>query len=190
MKEKSKLALKLTAAACAMFGFSFLLVPLYDILCEVTGLNGKTGTVSEANLRQSRDASAARPGRPLTMEMMAHADPAMGWRFEPEHHELQIETGREYTIYYLAENNTERDMTVQAAPSVVPARAAAYLKKVECFCFEKQFLAAGEERRMPARVLVNSGLPPDLKRVTLNYTLFAVEDRSGRGTPQHARVQR
>lgn len=178
MKEKSKLALKLTVVACAMFGFSFLLVPLYDVLCEVTGLNGKTGVIDEASLVQNKRASIGRPTRSLTMELIAHADPAMNWDFRPENHELQLETGKEYTIHYIAKNKTGKPMTVQAAPSLVPARAAAYLKKIECFCFEKQLLAAGEERKMPARIVVDSNLPPDLKRITLNYTLFAVKNQN------------
>ena len=31
-----------------MFGFGYLLVPLYDVFCDITGLNGKTGQVAEA----------------------------------------------------------------------------------------------------------------------------------------------
>ncbi len=37
-----KLVRKLVLLAVGMFGFAFALVPIYDIICEVTGLNGKT----------------------------------------------------------------------------------------------------------------------------------------------------
>lgn len=172
------MAIKLALVACLMFGFGFLLVPLYDIICDVTGLNGKTGVISEERVAQNNLTLDKRQERPVTIEMIAHVDPAMNWHFAPESDELEMTTGHEYTIYYLARNNTDRDMTVQAAPSVVPARAASHLKKIECFCFEKQFLRSGEELRMPARIVVGAGLPDDIRRVTLNYTLFAVKDTS------------
>ena len=37
----NKILLALVAAVAVMFFFSFLLVPLYNVFCEVTGLNGK-----------------------------------------------------------------------------------------------------------------------------------------------------
>ena len=176
MNKRSKLALKLAAVSVAMFGFGFVLVPLYDILCEVTGLNGKTGAISATDAALNSAAADSQPPRPVVIELIAHADPAVHWEFKPEQHEVHIKTGEIRTINYLAKNNTEHDMTVQAAPSVVPARAAAYLKKIECFCFEQQFLAAGEELTMPARIVVDSDLPPQFNRITLNYTLFKVDN--------------
>ena len=37
----NKILLALLTAVAVMFFFSFLLVPLYNVFCEVTGLNGK-----------------------------------------------------------------------------------------------------------------------------------------------------
>lgn len=44
-----RLAFRLSLVVLAMFGFGYLLVPLYDVFCEVTGLNGKTGRMSAAS---------------------------------------------------------------------------------------------------------------------------------------------
>jgi len=41
-----RLTLKLVAAVVAMFGFGFALVPLYDVMCEALGINGKTNSES------------------------------------------------------------------------------------------------------------------------------------------------
>ncbi len=43
-------ATKLAIFAIAMFGFGYALVPLYDVFCEVVGINGKTGKVVEADI--------------------------------------------------------------------------------------------------------------------------------------------
>ena len=40
-KQTKRLVVRLATAAIAMFGFGFGLVPLYDVFCEITGLNGK-----------------------------------------------------------------------------------------------------------------------------------------------------
>ena len=40
-KGAKKTLMKLIVAVPLMFAFGFALVPLYDVFCEVTGLNGK-----------------------------------------------------------------------------------------------------------------------------------------------------
>ena len=81
IQNKTKLAIKLALVACLMFGFGFLLVPLYDIICDVTGLNGKTGVISEERVAQNNLTLDKRQERPVTIEVIAHVDPAMNWHF-------------------------------------------------------------------------------------------------------------
>ena len=40
--SNSKVIKKLVLIVFAMFCFGFALVPLYDVFCDITGLNGKT----------------------------------------------------------------------------------------------------------------------------------------------------
>lgn len=54
MAEKSshkKLTIKLVLATFAMFGFGFALVPLYDVMCDALGINGKPVMLQRFNLR-------------------------------------------------------------------------------------------------------------------------------------------
>ncbi|MGR5542996.1 cytochrome c oxidase assembly protein, partial [Vibrio campbellii] len=44
--KNRKLTVKLLGAVVAMFGFGFALVPLYDVMCDVLGINGKTNASS------------------------------------------------------------------------------------------------------------------------------------------------
>jgi len=39
--KNNKLVLKLAAVVIGMFGFGFALIPLYDVLCDALGINGK-----------------------------------------------------------------------------------------------------------------------------------------------------
>ena len=45
---------KLLLLIVGMFGFGFALVPLYDLFCDVTGLNGKTGVADAKAVAASR----------------------------------------------------------------------------------------------------------------------------------------
>jgi cytochrome c oxidase assembly protein subunit 11 len=55
-----------------------------------------------------------------------------------------------------------------------PKLAGDFVKKLECFCFTKQTLAAGETRRMPVTFVLDGSLPADINTVTLSYTFFEV----------------
>ena len=56
-QSHGKLALKLVGIVVGMFGFGFALVPLYDVICDITGLGGRTGdqyTYDPATMTEDR----------------------------------------------------------------------------------------------------------------------------------------
>jgi cytochrome c oxidase assembly protein subunit 11 len=65
-------------------------------------------------------------------------------------------------------------------PSYGPVRAGEHFRKMECFCFQQQTLAAGETRRFPVVFVVDPKLPRDVSTITLSYTFFEVAGRGGR----------
>jgi cytochrome c oxidase assembly protein subunit 11 len=160
---------RLLYVTAAMFGFAYSMVPLYNVFCEVTGLNGKTGrmSVSEAALAQPVDSS-----RTVTVEFIANVNENLPWEFRPKVVRMQVHPGEFYDAAYVARNLTDHDMTGQAVPSVTPNVAAAHFNKVECFCFTEQRFKAGEGREMGLRFMVDPKLPEDIGTVTLSYTFF------------------
>ena len=74
----------------------------------------------------------------------------------------------------------DRPVTGQAVPSYGPQRAGEYFRKLECFCFTAQTLAAGETRRMPVSFVVDAKLPKDVNTIALSYTFFEVAGRDGK----------
>ena len=46
-KSIKKTTLSLFLFTVLMFGFGYAMVPLYDVFCQITGLNGKTQRVVE-----------------------------------------------------------------------------------------------------------------------------------------------
>ncbi len=174
--NQHKQVILLCSLALAMFGFAYALVPLYQIFCEVTGLNGKTSgrAADPATISQASD-------REVTIQFLAHVGNGMPWEFRPTEHQLRVRLGEINTTDYYARNRAAQAVTGQAVPSVAPGYGAKYLHKVECFCFRQQHLEAGEDRHMPVRFYVGVDLPEEIHTLTLSYTLFkvpAVQDTS------------
>ena len=69
-------------------------------------------------------------------------------------------------------------MVAQAIPNVLPNNAADYFHKTECFCFNSQPLAAGEQAELDLVFIIDPDLPVSVNTVTLSYTLFDITDRS------------
>ena len=165
---------KLAAVALGMFAFGYALVPLYDVICDVTGLNGKTGRV-EVERGANVDTS-----RWVTVEFTGNSMGGLPWEFRPQQKTLRVHPGQTAVAYYEAHNTTDEAITGQAVPSVAPNKAAAYFKKIECFCFTRQTLAARETRQMPVRFTVEPNLSRDVHTVTLSYAFFNADAASAK----------
>ena len=171
-----KMVGRLGIAAAAMFGFGFAMVPLYDVFCEITGLNGKTGRIeAEAALSQAVDME-----REVTVEFVVSVNSDLPWEIKPMVRKIKVHPGAVTEVKYAARNITGNTVIGQAVPSLVPGLASKYFNKTECFCFTQQALAAGEYKEMPVRFVVDPGLPKDVSSVALSYTFYRMEG----GTPQ------
>lgn len=159
---------KLLLLVAIMFGFGYALVPLYDVFCDITGLNGKTGDKISSTKPHVVDES-----RLVTVTFLASLNESMPWSFKPQQSFIDVHPGKPTTIYYIAKNTSNKIMTGQAVPSVAPGLAAAYFQKTECFCFTEQELKPGEEKLMPVTFIVDSELPQKMNELILSYTFFA-----------------
>jgi cytochrome c oxidase assembly protein subunit 11 len=71
-------------------------------------------------------------------------------------------------------------VTGQAVASYGPALAGRFFRKLDCFCFTQQTLAAGETRRMSVSFVIDASLPADINTITLSYTFFEVPGAKGK----------
>ena len=170
-RKNVRSALKLSVVFVAMFGFSYALVPLYDLLCEVTGLGGNTGVVNAADLSGAVDES-----RRVKVQFVATANSRLPWDFAPDQTHTSANPGRVYAATYTATNTSSEAIIGQAIPKVTPAEASKYFNKTECFCFQNQRLEPGESREMPIRFVLDRALPKRIESVTLSYTFFRVDN--------------
>ena len=161
---------KLGTVSVAMFAFVFVvMVPLYTVLCDALGINGKTS--SEAYISVSAEVDESRS---IKVQFIATNNDGMPWAFSPQVTEMLVHPGAANDMVFFAANPTMNAMVAQAIPSVSPSRAAEYFHKTECFCFEQQPLDGNGEAEMPLQFIVDQDLPADIKTITLSYTLFDV----------------
>ena len=156
-----------------MFAFAiFVMPPLYDLFCDITGLNGKTGgPAAESVNHLGVDTS-----RKVKVQFIATNNENMPWEFRPTIKTVDVHPGEPTVINYYAHNPTQQSMVAQAVPSVVPYKAASYFHKTECFCFNQQPLAAGESAELGLSFIVDIDIPKQVKTITLSYTLFDITD--------------
>lgn len=176
-KSHAKVAGKMLALACAMFGFGYLMVPLYDIICDITGINGKTGRVSAAQANVAQNELVAED-RTVIVEFVSSINQGGSWIFKPTEKTMSVTPGKLYHSSYYAENLSDNTVVAQATPSVSPFAAARYFNKTECFCFTRQAFEPGASKDMPLTFIIDEDLPININRVTLSYTFFRSPDQS------------
>ncbi len=164
---------KLVVLAVAMFGFAlFVLPPLYDAFCELTGLNGKGGITATTEERPTRVVE----DRVVRVTFTATNNENMPWEFRPNDVIMKVNPGQVVDTSFFAQNNTEETMVSRAVPSFVPSSAAKYFHKIECFCFDNQTLTPGETANMGIQFYVDPEIPKNITNITLSYTIFDITD--------------
>jgi cytochrome c oxidase assembly protein subunit 11 len=177
--DNRKLFVRLVLAAGMMFGFGFMLVPFYEKICEVAGINNLLQADRPANTQVDTS-------RTVTVQFDANIHD-LPWHFRPLLASMQVHPGELVTVAYEVSNNRAESVTGQAVPSYGPQAAGRFFRKLDCFCFTQQTLAAGEKRVMPVAFVIDPDLPGEIGTITLSYTFFEIAGRrivsdGGKGT--------
>jgi cytochrome c oxidase assembly protein subunit 11 len=159
---------KLAVVAVAMFGFGFALVPFYKKICEVTGINDLQKAGAGGNTQEDK-------ARTFVLGLDAKLRNDLPWEFRPLERSVRVHPGQLAQVVFEVRNKSTAPVAGQAIPSYGPQLAGQYFRKLDCFCFAKQELGAGEIRRMPVTFVVHPDLPADVNTVTLSYTFFRIE---------------
>tara|TARA_S200000501_G_scaffold230737_1_gene216413 strand:- start:176 stop:682 length:507 start_codon:yes stop_codon:yes gene_type:complete len=160
---------KLFLLAVMMFCFGYLLIPMYRMVCDITGINI---LAAQENINESVSNTQIDESRIVNVEFDANA---IGpWSFKPNVTSINVHPGEIVNVVYEVTNLQKRPMDAQAIPSYAPQVAAKYFLKMECFCFKQQTLAPNEVRNMPVSFYVDPDLPKGVNVITLSYTFFEV----------------
>lgn len=168
-QANTKIVVRLLFIVVGMFGFGFALVPLYDVLCDALGINGKTADTAAVYHNIEIDDS-----RLITVDFITRVNTGMPWEFTAETKRVKVHPGQINQVNFTVRNPAATDIVGQAVPSVSPGPAALYMNKTECFCFEQQVLQSGQQVSMPMQFYVDPQLPEDITYFTVQYTLYNV----------------
>ena len=178
-RNHNRLVTRLLLLVAGAFLFAFAMVPLYNVLCEVTGFNGKTsaGFVAGGLKAGAAPAPASRvdTGRLIRIEFTGTVMPGLPWEMRPLKVSMDVHPGELQQVSYLVRNTADRTITGQAVPSVTPGQAAQHFEKIECFCFDQQTLAPGEAQEMPLAFIVSPEVDRNISHITLSYAFFSIE---------------
>jgi cytochrome c oxidase assembly protein subunit 11 len=169
-----QMLVKLAVISVAMFGFGYALIPMYRVLCEVTGIN----VVTSKNNYGTRAVHATSKNtqvdesRLITVEFDSNTQGP--FRFRSVKNSMQVHPGEMIQVVYEVVNTQNRNISAQAIPSYAPMQATEHFTKLECFCFDEQTLKPNESREMPVVFIIDPALPKGIKNITLSYTFFEV----------------
>ena len=167
LRANRTLLLKLLGFSLGAFAFGYALVPLYDVLCDVTGYGNERRLAQKSVIATKPD-----PSRTITVEFLAELPSNGNFEFRPVLASMKVHPGQLYTADFIAKNLTGRDTTAQAVPGIAPTKAAPYFHKTECFCFTPQKFKTSEERVLPVRFVIDPAIPSYVDRLTLAYTFY------------------
>lgn len=172
---------KLALFALMMFGFGWGMIPLYNAICEVTGIN--VLTQRDENAEAFAKSTQVDASRKVVIEFDTNIHGP--WRFKPTVRSIDVHPGELATVEYELVNTVDRPMAGQAIPSYAPQIAGTYFRKLECFCFQQQTLQGNQTKRFPVVFVIDPKLPAEVTTITLSYTFFDVGGQLGK-TPAAA----
>lgn len=179
---------KITLIPISMFAFGFALVPLYDVFCEVTGLNGKNYSVQSDQPVTSNEEHI----ETMIVDLRLTSDPESRdhWQFQPEQKVIPIQSGKMIKTHYELTNPTDKEITVRAVPSIAPGHWAKYLVKIECFCFDEQPVPPNGTVELPLQVTLSANTPEEVNQLTLSYRIYLKDSEAPNNKNQQAQLDR
>lgn len=176
-RANQRLLKRMVLIGVVMFGFSFALIPLYNVVCDALGLNGRFVEIEKGQYDAAQQAELAKTrvidkSRMVTVQFVASRNQNLQWEFHPQQATMKVHPGEVKNVSYFAKNLTGKTVVAQAVPSLSPGMAVKYFSKIECFCFKQQTFQSGESREMPLQFVVDQDLPKDINTITISYTFF------------------
>jgi cytochrome c oxidase assembly protein subunit 11 len=162
-------AILLASVVAGMIGLSFASVPLYRLFCAATGYEG---TPQRANAAPADISKAL-----ITVRFNTEISNDLNWEFRPLVQEVQVHPGAQTQVFFRAVNRSREGITGQATFNVTPAKSGIYFDKLQCFCFNAQYLAPGASKDMGVVFFVDPDMlkdpdTSDIHTITLSYSMF------------------
>jgi cytochrome c oxidase assembly protein subunit 11 len=165
----------LLAVVAGMAGLAAAAVPLYRVFCAATGYGGTTQRAAAA----PKDVSKAL----ITVRFDTQTAPDLAWEFRPLVSQVEVHPGEQKQVFFRAVNRSREGLIGQATFNVTPTKSGIYFDKLQCFCFNEQYLAPGETKDMGVVFFVDPDMlkdpdTSDVHTITLSYSMFKAANQN------------
>ncbi|CAL9729923.1 cytochrome c oxidase assembly protein Cox11p, mitochondrial [Monosporozyma unispora] len=187
--KKHTIVYYFSSIAIFFLGLTYTAVPLYRAICARTGFGG----IPITDKRKFTDDKLipVETGKRIKVTFTSEVSQILPWKFVPQQREVYVLPGETALSFYQAENKSDKDIIGMATYSITPGEAAQYFNKIQCFCFEEQKLAAGEEIDMPVFFFIDPDFASDpamrnIDDIILHYTFFKAHYGDGSAVSEAA----
>lgn len=175
-------ALYFSSIAIIFLGLAYAAVPLYRAICARTGFGGIP--ITDRRKFTNDKVVPVDTDKRIRVSFTSEVSQILPWKFTPEQREVYVQPGETALAFYKAKNMSDKDIIGMATYSISPGDAAQYFNKIQCFCFEEQKLAAGEEIDMPVFFFIDPDFASEpamrnIDDIILHYTFFRAHYADG-----------
>ena len=93
-------------------------------------------------------------------------------KFNAERKNITLKPGEIKTINYSVENLGKKSVSAMATFQVYPPELKEFMTKMNCFCYEKQTLKAGEKEKYALVLLVDPDVTKNIKEAIIQFVYF------------------
>ena len=93
-------------------------------------------------------------------------------KFESDQTNIILQPGEIQTINYSVENLGNKSVSAMATFQVYPPELKDFMTKMNCFCYEKQTLKAGEKEKYALVLLVDPNVTKNIKEAIIQFVYF------------------
>lgn len=181
--QKSQTAINYSLSVFIGFlGLAYASVILYRTLCARTGFGGQP--VTDRRKFTDDKLVPVNMDKRIKISFTSEVSGILPWEFKPQQRAVYVLPGETALAFYKAKNNSDQDILGMATYSITPGEASPYFNKIQCFCFEEQRLAPGEEVDMPVFFFIDPDFANDprmrnIEDIVLHYAFFKAHYRDG-----------
>ena len=136
-------ATRLVAVAVLMFAFVFVvMVPLYNVLCDALGINGKTDGKAYTSVQAGIDES-----RLVTVQFVATNNEGMPWEFGPTVAVMKVHPGAVNDTVFFAHNTLGKGYGGAGDSQHIACQGRAVLPQDRVFLFQPATAGRGGSHR-------------------------------------------
>lgn len=172
MSRNGGVAMLCALVFVGMVGAAYAAVPLYRAFCQATGYGG--------TIRKAEAAPTQVLGQTVEVSFDTNVR-NLPWDFTAETKTQTVKIGDTAVATFKVTNHADHPVTARAVFNVAPDQAGTYFRKLSCFCFSDQTVAAGATVEMPVLYYVDPKYASDIntrngRSITLSYTFFPATD--------------